>query len=89
MVAFIQDQFNQLCNDWQVSDHRSVIELKYLIHLIAHFSGELKQGVDWLDCIEALHPTPAVAGTPRNAACDIIAAHEPLIVVGMLAPWAP
>ena len=55
----------------------SLLELKYLVHLVAHCSGELKPNYDWLDCINALHPTPAVAGTPCEIALDYITKKEP------------
>ena len=76
VVEFIESKFNGLCKDWSRDDKRSLIELKYLLHLVAHFSGELNDEFDWLDCMEALHPTPAVSGTPLNAALDIITEQE-------------
>ncbi|WP_275630486.1 chorismate-binding protein [Pseudomonas sp. 273] len=38
--------------------------------------GRLRAGVDILDLVAALHPTPAVGGLPREAALDYIRRHE-------------
>jgi isochorismate synthase len=40
--------------------------------------------------VQALHPTPAVCGTPRNSAIDFITAHEPhdrSLYAGYWGPW--
>ena len=37
----------------------SILELKYLCHLIQKFNGTLKPGVGPIDTLDALHPTPA------------------------------
>jgi isochorismate synthase len=45
-------------------------------HLVTPFEGRVLRRIHVLDLADALHPTPAVAGTPRDAALDFIAAHE-------------
>ena len=51
--------------------------LPHIQHLETPIRGPLKSGVGLLDVAAALHPTPALGGTPRDAAMDFIAAHEP------------
>ena len=41
------------------------------------FDGDLKPNVSWLDCLNDLHPTPAVAGVPSMEALNFINHHEP------------
>lgn len=47
-----------------------------LWHLRSHFSGTLAKGADLRSLVEALHPTPAVGGVPKEAAKAFIQAHE-------------
>jgi menaquinone-specific isochorismate synthase len=55
----------------------SLLVLPNVQHLITPIEGELPDGRHLLDLAEALHPTPAVGGTPREAALPDIAAWEP------------
>ena len=41
-------------------------------------TGRALPGVDVLELVQQLHPTPAVCGWPRDAARKVIAAHEDL-----------
>lgn len=45
-------------------------------HLHTEVTGVARAGVDVLALVDALHPTPAVCGSPRAAARDWIAANE-------------
>jgi menaquinone-specific isochorismate synthase len=46
-------------------------------HLMQTFKGALRPGVGPFDAMAALHPTPAVAGTPTDLAMGAIAQLEP------------
>ena len=46
-------------------------------HLYTRLTGRLRDGVSSLAVLRALHPTPAVGGTPTDEALDAIGAHEP------------
>ena len=46
-------------------------------HLYTGFRGTLRDGIGALDVLRALHPTPAVGGTPTGAALDAIDRLEP------------
>jgi menaquinone-specific isochorismate synthase len=52
------------------------LALPNLWHLASDVHGVLKTGVSSLDLAAALHPTAAVAGTPRKLAVDFIARVE-------------
>lgn len=53
------------------------LKLPNLWHLASDLEGRLTDGSTSLDLIDSLHPTAAVAGTPTNAALDLIAELEP------------
>ena len=53
------------------------LELPNLWHLATDVTGELADGSTSLDLLGTLHPTAAVAGTPRTAAVELIRELEP------------
>jgi menaquinone-specific isochorismate synthase len=53
------------------------LKLPNLWHLASDVEGTLSDGSTSLDLIAALHPTAAVAGTPRSSALALIAELEP------------
>lgn len=53
-----------------------VLALRHVLHLHTPIIAELDQSVHVLDLVEALHPTPAVGGLPRDAALRWIAERE-------------
>lgn len=46
-------------------------------HLRSRLSGTVRAGVSPVDVLRALHPTPAVGGTPTDAARAFMRRHEP------------
>lgn len=53
-----------------------VLRLRHVQHLRTPISGTLRHGAGLLSLAERLHPTPAVGGSPRAVALDLIAEHE-------------
>ncbi|HAF68696.1 MAG TPA: hypothetical protein DCX77_07850 [Acidimicrobiaceae bacterium] len=53
-----------------------VMKLRRIQHLHTPISGTLPNNTDILDIVKALHPTPAVAGLPRQRSQDWIDQHE-------------
>ena len=53
------------------------LKLPNVFHLATDVEGELNGGASALDLVAALHPTAAVAGTPTDAALDVIRRLEP------------
>jgi len=49
-----------------------VLRLKDVQHLVTKISGQVANGNGLLDAVRLLHPTPAVAGTPRESAMKAI-----------------
>lgn len=55
----------------------SIIKTKNVQHLNTIFKGDLRVGVTDLDLLNALHPTPATGGYPRELALSMIYDLEP------------
>lgn len=74
------------CTSIQVPDQPTPVRLSTIVHLGTRITGRLKAVVaagstpgppDAWTLAADLHPTPAVAGVPRTAALELIAALEP------------
>jgi menaquinone-specific isochorismate synthase len=61
-----------LCDRLDVSTSPHVLKLATLQHLIAKARGDLRPGTSTGDILSSLHPTPAVGGSPRDAALAAI-----------------
>ncbi len=55
-----------------------IVKLANVQHLSSPVTGYASAGTSILDLVNAVHPTPAVAGLPRSAALDWLAANETL-----------
>ena len=60
-----------------LTKERALLELSVVSHLMQTFKGKRRPTVGPLDAMAALHPTPAVAGTPQGLAMDTIKQMEP------------
>lgn len=66
----IVDIFNSLCSRVTVEVEKSVLKQGSVQHLYGRIAGTLESGVDDLDLLNDLHPTPAVCGQPdKDALC--------------------
>ena len=64
--------------DWVEADAQPFsLALPDLWHLATDVRGKLKPAISLLDVIARLHPTAAVAGTPRDLAISVIEELEP------------
>ncbi len=55
-----------------VQKEPNILKLKNVQHLQTQITGDLKQDLSILDLVDQLHPTPAIAGTPTQAALKLI-----------------
>ena len=62
----------KICSEINVVDERSIVSLSYVQHFCSRFSGLLNDNVSTYDIIEALHPTAAVNGFPKETAKEEI-----------------
>jgi menaquinone-specific isochorismate synthase len=68
----VRDALAPLCRELTMPDEPELLSLSNLIHLATPVRGRLGEERSVLDVVAALHPTPAVAGTPTDAAIDLI-----------------
>ncbi|HEX5857266.1 MAG TPA: isochorismate synthase [Microbacterium sp.] len=59
------------------SEQPFTLKLPNVFHLATDVEGDLSDGASALDLIGALHPTAAVAGSPTDAAIEVIRRLEP------------
>jgi menaquinone-specific isochorismate synthase len=75
VVDAVRDALARHCDGVQ-HDGPAPVELADLTHLGTTVTARAGDDTSVLDLMLALHPTPAVAGTPRGAAVDLIAELE-------------
>ncbi len=76
VVEAIREALSPLTRWLDVPTTPQLKPLSNIQHLYTPIRGQLRAGVKPLEVAAALHPTPAVGGTPRAAALDFIA-HSP------------
>ena len=77
VVEAIQEHLLPLVTRLYVPGQPGLLKLSNIQHLQTVIRGELAQACGVLPVVEALHPTPAVGGTPRDVALRIIDETEP------------
>ena len=73
----IEEALGPLCEELKVEGDVSEMRLARGRHLRSKVRGTLREGVTDAGLLEALHPTPAVGGSPRWEALEEIRALEP------------
>ncbi|WP_344073506.1 isochorismate synthase [Microbacterium sediminicola] len=76
-VASVTEALEHFTSDLDAPSAPHLLELPNLWHLATDVVGHLSNGASSLDLVRALHPTAAVAGTPTDAAIDLIRELEP------------
>ncbi|MDR6972659.1 isochorismate synthase [Leifsonia shinshuensis] len=76
-VTSVMDALRPHSADLAASDEPFTLKLPNLWHLATDIAGMLSDGSSSLDLAAALHPTAAVAGTPRREALALIRELEP------------
>jgi menaquinone-specific isochorismate synthase len=78
VVDEITAALRPLCDDLIVPKEPSLVAFHSVAHLGTRIEGHLKAPTAVLELVAALHPTPAVGGTPRDLALTVIAQGEPV-----------
>jgi len=78
VVHAIRDALRPLCAQLHIANTPQLRRLPTVQHLSTPIHATLSSGLTVLDLVAALHPTPAVAGYPREAALAYLRQHEPL-----------
>jgi menaquinone-specific isochorismate synthase len=71
VARFVKTTLERFSREVMVGEH-TPSRLAHVAHLRAPITGRLSRPTHVLEVAHALHPTPAVGGVPRKAACDLI-----------------
>lgn len=72
VLDYIQDVIDPYCQEIESASHPLIKKLPTVQHLYTPIRGKLMPKTSIWSVVAALHPTPAVAGTPRNRALTLI-----------------
>jgi len=72
VVDAINASFKEFCVNFSHEKGPGILTLPNGHHLITKFQGQLKDGINDEDILQFLHPTPALGGSPRVQALDMI-----------------
>jgi isochorismate synthase len=78
VVGYILKALKPLAKRTETDAEPSLLTLKNVVHLRTGIRAELREGVGVAELVAALHPTPAVGGTPRERALEFLVEHEAL-----------
>ena len=71
-ASSVEEALGGLCSELTRDSSPRLSKLKNVQHLSTAFQGANDEGRDILEFVEALHPTPAVAGVPTGKALALI-----------------
>ncbi len=78
VVSAIRDALAPFTRELLVPETPHLLELRNVVHLATAISGRLGGETSCLELVAAVHPTPAVCGTPREAALNLLGRSEEL-----------
>ncbi|RLT34127.1 MAG: isochorismate synthase, partial [Chloroflexi bacterium] len=76
VVRAIRERLEPATDELLAPNQPQLRRLRNIQHLSTEISGRVRPGVDILDLVQRLHPTPAVCGWPADRAREVIAHHE-------------
>lgn len=78
VVAMLRETLRPLASEVRIAPRPHVVRLRTVQHLATEVSGTLRDDTNLLALVEALHPTPAVGGWPRDLALELLDEQEHL-----------
>ncbi len=76
VVRALREGVAGLASDLEAPNRPELLRLHNIQHLATEVRARALPGVDILDLVARLHPTPAVCGWPSATALEVIARHE-------------
>ena len=67
VVRAIRERLDGATEDLVAPNQPQLRRLRNIQHLSTEISGRVRPGVDVLDLVQRLHPTPAVCGWPADS----------------------
>lgn len=77
VVRAVRETLARACDEVTGPSEPEILTLRHVLHLRTPVRAPARPGMHVLDLVAVLHPTPAVAGTPRDAALAWIRSREP------------
>ena len=78
VVRGLREGLAEICEELVPASTPVLLKVRNIQHLVTMIGGKVAAGRTILDLIERLHPTPAVGGSPRQAALALIREREQL-----------
>ncbi len=78
VVRMLTRTLREECGEAYAPQHPDLVKLPNVQHLYTPVTSRARAGQTVLDLVRALHPTPALAGMPRDGALDLIRVEESL-----------
>jgi menaquinone-specific isochorismate synthase len=78
VVEAVRESLQPLTTDLRIASEPDIYRLSNIQHLRTAIEADLREGCGLLPIVEALHPTPALGGRPRQAALPLIQQAEPV-----------
>ena len=79
VVNALRDILQPMCSRLTIAEEPTVLSYSNIQHLYTPVRANLREEMGVLPLVEALHPTPAMGGTPRELGMRFIRAHEPTL----------
>ncbi|MCK9487047.1 MAG: isochorismate synthase [Dehalococcoidia bacterium] len=76
VVRAIRERLAPVTDELHAPNAPRLRKLRNIQHLSTDITGHVRPGVDVLDLVQRLHPTPAVCGWPTEVAREVIQDHE-------------
>ncbi|MCE2391376.1 MAG: isochorismate synthase [Proteobacteria bacterium] len=76
VVEAVAATLSEACSEVEIPSQPGLRRTGNAQHLNTEISGRVRSGLHLLELLERLHPSPAVAGTPRPEALELIRKHE-------------
>ena len=76
VVRALRESLAPVTTEVRAPNQPSLLRLRNIQHLATEVTARAADGVDVLALVERLHPTPAVCGSPTEAARVVIDSHE-------------
>jgi isochorismate synthase len=76
VVRALRESLAPVTTELRAPNQPSLLRLRNIQHLATEVTARAADGVDGLALVERLHPTPAVCGSPTEAARAVIESHE-------------
>ena len=78
VVNYIKETLRHYCDNLSIPSLPRIMATKSLFHLYTPVEGSLLNHITLFELIQALHPTPALGGFPKDEACKLIRELEPI-----------